>query len=118
MLAGLTDGQLLSYYQSCTALIFASDEDLGLVPIEAQSCGKPVIAYKRGGVLETVIEGKTGAFYDKNSPDDLKKAVESFQAYKYSEKDCRQNAQKFSKKRFKQEFQKKINEIYDNYQNQ
>ncbi|MBI2611436.1 glycosyltransferase [Candidatus Gottesmanbacteria bacterium] len=107
----LTDEKLLGYYQDCIALIFTSDEDLGLVPIEAQSCGKPVVALKGGGALETVIEGNTGEFYDKQVPDSLTKTINRFLKKSYSPDDCRNNALRFNKERFKKEFSIMIKKI-------
>ena len=77
-LGELTDQELLSYYQDCRALIFPQKEDFGLVPLEAQSCGKPVIAFAGGGALETVIEGKTGTFFKPQSVKALMEKVKNF----------------------------------------
>jgi len=62
-LPGLTDDQIISYYKRARALIMPQEEDFGLVSLEAQACGCPVIAYKAGGAEETIIEGKTGEFF-------------------------------------------------------
>lgn len=56
------DSEVRSYLQRCRALIFCAEEDLGLTPLEVQACGRPVIAFGKGGALETVIDGKTGIF--------------------------------------------------------
>jgi glycosyltransferase involved in cell wall biosynthesis len=66
--------------QSAKALIVAADEDLGLTPLEAQACGTPVIALRKGGYLETVSEGITGIFFDQPEPADIASAVARFEA--------------------------------------
>lgn len=99
-LGHLTDQQLAKYYQSCLAVVVPGEEDFGIVAVGAQSFGKPVIAYGHGGATETVIEGKTGYFFDK----DLAKTISSVKLSAIDAKDCIANAQKFSKERFKQAF--------------
>lgn len=102
----LTDSQLLSYYQNCRAIIFPGEEDFGLVPIEAQACGKPVIAYRAGGVLESVIAGETGEFFSPQTPEALIKVVKQFKDNKYKSENCQRNAEKFSREVFKEKWQK------------
>jgi len=110
-LGQLTDQELLSYYQDCRVLIFPQEEDFGLVPLEAQSCGKPVIAFAGGGVLETVIEGKTGTFFKPQEVKALIKKIESFKDKDYRPEVCRANAERFNKTIFKQNFKKLIEEM-------
>lgn len=102
----LTDSQLLSYYQNCRAIIFPGEEDFGLVPIEAQACGNPVIAYRAGGVLESVIAGETGEFFSPQTPEALIKVVKQFKDNKYKSENCQRNAEKFSREVFKEKWQK------------
>lgn len=102
-LGHLTDAKLADYYKKCTAFIFPQEEDFGIVALEAQVAGAPVIAYKAGGALDTVIEGKTGVFFDKQSTESLKKAVEKFEKISFNQKDLIENAKRFSKQRFKRE---------------
>ncbi len=99
------------YYQNCKALIFPQNEDFGLTAVEAQTFGKPVIAYKSGGALDTIIEGKTGLFFDKQEKNALIKTLNSFHEYKFSVKIIIENAKRFSKERFKKEFLKAIKNI-------
>jgi glycosyltransferase involved in cell wall biosynthesis len=108
----LTDEELTRYYRKCAALIFPQEEDFGLVAVEAQACGAPVIAYKAGGAFDTVIEGKTGVFFENQSEGSLTKAINRFEKTKFEKRNCVQNVRKFSKKRFKKEFLKLINEYY------
>lgn len=92
--------------QKAKAFVFAADEDFGMIPIEAEACGTPVIAYGHGGSLETVCEGKTGIFFYQQSPDAIKDAVSRFEEagkQPFSYKECRKWAEKFSEERFKQE---------------
>lgn len=102
-LGHLTDAKLADYYKKCTAFIFPQEEDFGIVALEAQVAGAPVIAYKAGGALDTVIEGKTGVFFDEQSTESLKKAVEKFEKISFNQKDLIENAKRFSKQRFKRE---------------
>ncbi len=92
-------------YAKAKALITAAeDEDFGITAVEAQACGTPVIAAKAGGYLETVIEGKTGEFYQPAvSVDNLIKVLQGFEPDKYKESDLRKQAERFSKERFKKE---------------
>ncbi len=103
-LGHLTDEALLNYYQNCQAVIFPQEEDFGIVPLEAQALGKPVIAYRLGGATETVLEGETGAFFYPQTVEALVKTLNQFRLKKFSEKNCRQQAEKFNQKRFAEEF--------------
>ncbi|MCR4263352.1 MAG: glycosyltransferase [Candidatus Roizmanbacteria bacterium] len=104
----LTDDELAWYYQHSQALIMPQEEDFGLVSVEAQSYGTPVITYGEGGGAETVIEGKTGEFFYPQTKEALEKVVKSFSKENYGRKDCIENARKFSKERFKKEFMQYI----------
>jgi glycosyltransferase involved in cell wall biosynthesis len=77
------DGKVREYYQGCRALIFPGKEDFGITPVEAQACGKPVIAYGKGGILETVRplpqEKPTGVFFDQPTVESLVQAVDQFE---------------------------------------
>ncbi|MBU0572163.1 glycosyltransferase [Patescibacteria group bacterium] len=99
----LTDTKLADYYKKCAAFIFPQEEDFGIVALEAQAAGAPVIAYKAGGALDTVIEGKTGVFFDKQNKKSLIKAVKKFEKLSFNQKDLIKNAERFSKERFKRE---------------
>ena len=103
-LGQLTDQELLSYYQNCRALIFPQEEDFGLVPLEAQACGKAVIALAKGGALETIIEGKTGSLFYPQTSKALIKKLKEFRINGYKPEDCRKNAEKFSQELFKKRF--------------
>ncbi|MCP4704394.1 MAG: glycosyltransferase family 4 protein, partial [candidate division Zixibacteria bacterium] len=112
--------ELKKYMQGAKALIYAAEEDFGIIPVEAQACGTPVIAYGRGGALETVVEGKTGIFFDKRTVSDIAEVIEQFESSKYhfDPKEIRKNALRFSQDRFRSEFksfiEKKIKEYFYN----
>ena len=83
------------------AFIFPSEmEDFGIVPVEAMSAGTPVIALAQGGVLETVVEGQTGVFFQERSVNSLITAIKEFEKMKFNPRDCVKQARKFSKERF------------------
>lgn len=112
----LTDDALLRYYQGCQALIFPQDEDLGLTPIEAQACGKPVIAFRGGGALETVISGKTGDFFYPATKEALIKRLKDFNDKDYSQDECRKNAERFNKEVFRKRFEKVVENLWHKQQ--
>lgn len=96
--------QLLKYYLSrAKAFVFASNEDFGITPVEAMACGTPIIAYAKGGVLETVVENKTGMFYQHQVVKSIIDAVYKFESdiHKFKAEDCEERAAKFSVKEFR-----------------
>lgn len=95
-----TDYELANYYKNCIALIFPGVEDFGLVMVEAQSFGRPVIAFKQGGALEIIQEGKTGDFFDKPTISSLVNTLKLFDKRRYNSKDCVINAARFNKDTF------------------
>jgi len=107
----LTDKELASYYQRARAFIFPQEEDFGIVALEAQAAGTPVIAYKKGGALDTVTEGKTGLFFNKQSEESLIKAVKKFEKIKFKRKDLIENAKRFSKENFQNNIIKFIENV-------
>jgi glycosyltransferase involved in cell wall biosynthesis len=100
---------LREHMQNARGFVFAAEEDFGISPVEAQACGTPVIAFGRGGALETVRgldhESPTGVFYHEQSVGALCAAIEEFeaQARRISPRACRENAQQFAEKRFERE---------------
>ena len=74
-----TADMLRGYMQRAKAFVFAAEEDFGIIPVEAQACGTPVIAYGRGGARETVIENKTGVFFGEQNVESLISAVNNFE---------------------------------------
>ena len=83
-LGRLSDEEVRAHYRRCRALIFPGIEDFGLVPLEVQACGRPVIAYGVGGALETVIEGVSGHFFHQQTSEALNKAIQEFDSFHFS----------------------------------
>jgi glycosyltransferase involved in cell wall biosynthesis len=93
------------YMQKARAFIFAADEDFGIVPVEAQACGTPVIAYGKGGAIETVIEGKTGIFFREQTAESIVAAVREFEGTRnFDPAEIRRNAERFGIQRFRKEY--------------
>jgi glycosyltransferase involved in cell wall biosynthesis len=95
---------LRQHYETAALFIFPGIEDFGITPLEAQAAGCPVIALRAGGALETVLEGRTGAFFDAQDPDALAAAVEGFDSASIDPSVCRQNAERFAPPLFRQRF--------------
>lgn len=114
-LGNLTDEELIRYYKGCKALIFPGSEDFGISIVEAQSFGKPVIAYKKGGALETVVEGKTGEFFTPQTTKALIAVLQEFNTKNYKEKDCIINAEKFGFDKFKKRFMEFVGHSYKEF---
>ncbi|HLZ70146.1 MAG TPA: glycosyltransferase [Dehalococcoidia bacterium] len=99
------DSAVRRHLQRARALIFPGEEDFGIVPVEAQAAGCPVIAYARGGALETVVEGVTGSFFAEQAPAAVSAAIEAFERGPRLEPEAlRANAERFSRERFQVEF--------------
>src|SRR3972149_6581984 len=103
-----SDQELTKLYAGAKAFLALSrDEDFGITPVEAMACGTPVVAYRGGGYTETVVDGKTGVFFDDYSVDGLVGAMERLKKLKINPADCISQAKKFSKERFKRERKRK-----------
>jgi glycosyltransferase involved in cell wall biosynthesis len=103
-LGEVTDEEKAKLYADCRAYIFpAEEEDFGISPVEAMAAGRPVIALRQGGVVESIIEGKTGEFFNEPTVESLVGVLKKFKPEKYKPEDCRRQARKFSKERFKRE---------------
>lgn len=104
-LGELTDEELRRYYENCRALIFPGKEDFGLSMAEAQSFGKPVIAFKGGGALDIVKEGKTGEFFEEQTSESLIKALKDFDFKRYNKADIIRHSENFSFEIFRSSFE-------------
>ena len=94
------------HYAACRALLFPGEEDFGIVPVEAQMAGRPVIAYRKGGATETVVDGATGLFFDRPDADALAEAVQAFERREgeFRPEAARANALRFSTEAFLRAF--------------
>lgn len=91
----LSHDELIGYYQNCQALLFPGEEDFGIVPLEAQSAGKPVIAFAKGGALETVVDGVTGLFFKEQSVESFDEALTRFKNLTFDSQVIRKHAMEF-----------------------
>ncbi|MBU4098705.1 glycosyltransferase, partial [Patescibacteria group bacterium] len=103
-LGNLTDKDLMEYYAHAKALIHPGIEDFGLTVLEAQKFKKPVIAFRAGGALETIIEGKTGLFFDLQKKESLMKKIRELDNYSFKDEDFISQIDKFSLEKFKKNF--------------
>lgn len=94
---------LRHHYARCKALIFPGEEDFGIVPVEAMASGRPIIAYARGGALETVVDGETGLFFEEQTVDSLIAAVDRMERTEFCSEDISMHSERFSLDRFKRE---------------
>ncbi|HII3485303.1 TPA: glycosyltransferase, partial [Klebsiella pneumoniae] len=110
------DATMTDYMKKAKAFVFAAEEDFGITPVEAQACGTPVIAFGKGGVLETIKgldqESPTGVFFYEQKVDSLINAVHLFisNQNKIEPKTCRANSLRFSEQRFRDEINNYVNE--------
>lgn len=113
----VSDEEKNRYLGGAKAFIFPQEEDFGISPVEAMACGRPVIAYKSGGALETVIENKTGVFFDEQTWESLVEAVLKFENEKinYNPTEIRQWAEKFSSEVFKKEMVEYIDWCWEEF---
>ena len=112
-LGRVSDEELSSYYSGCRALIFPGEEDFGISPLEAQASGRPVIAYAKGGALETIIDGETGIFFKEDNEDSLSESISDFISMEnnFIPEVIRKHALKFEKEVFKKSFKAYIDNI-------
>jgi len=95
-----SDETIKQMYQQCRCLIFPGEEDFGIVPVEAQACGRPVVAYAKGGALETVQDGKTGIFFSQQTVESLIEGIEKVSRTAWDKATIRKNAERFSTEKF------------------
>lgn len=97
----LDDKQTAKYYSKAKAFLFTAEEDFGITPLEAMACGTPVIAYGVGGATETVVDGKTGLYFNRQTPESLMNAIQKFEKLKFDAQTIRSHALKFDDTVFK-----------------
>ncbi|MDX1520678.1 MAG: glycosyltransferase [Anaerolineae bacterium] len=95
--------EVVDLMANCRAFLFPGNEDFGITPLEAQAAGRPVIAFAKGGALDTVVEGQTGLFFHEQSVEALMAAIEQFEQLTFDPAAIRANAEKFGEARFRQE---------------
>lgn len=117
-LGRVSDAELAELYSRCLALIFPQEEDFGIVPLEAMAAGRPVIAYRAGGALETVLEGETGVFFDRQDPECLAEAVMNFDPGRFNPERIRRRAMRFDTQVFKEKFTKYVREAWNNFRDE
>jgi glycosyltransferase involved in cell wall biosynthesis len=106
---GVSDEDLRKAYSETEALVFPTEEDFGIVPLEAQACGAPVIAFRKGGALETV---KSGVFFDEQTPDAIRKAVRRFEGQSFDRGEVSKKVQGFGRKHFLENMKKTVESHY------
>jgi len=112
-LGRLPDPEVASYYARCKALLFPGDEDFGIVPLEANAAGRPVIAFKAGGALDTVIDGETGIFFSELTPESLSAAVLRSEATTWDSAAIRKHAEDYAEPRFRERFMRIVEETVE-----
>ncbi len=109
VLGYISDIKMVEYMEKAKAFVFAAYEDFGIIPVEAMLCGTPVIAYSKGGIKDTVIDGVTGVFYDEQTVHSLNSAVNKFEGMNFDYKVISKHALSFSVERFEKEIKEFIN---------
>jgi len=112
----VTDEELRRIYQGAKALIFPQLEDFGIVPLESMACGAPVIAYGRGGALETVKPGISGVLFDKQDVASLVAAVRDFEKQDWDAQEVAASVEDFGAARFKSELRHYVQEAWKEFE--
>jgi glycosyltransferase involved in cell wall biosynthesis len=109
--------RLKHFLQRAKAFVFAAEEDFGILPVEAQACGTPVVAFGRGGALETILDGITGRFFYQQHYDSVVAAVQAFEAesHEYDSESIRNHAERFRPERFRQEFTALVHREWESF---
>jgi len=116
-----SDEKVRDYYRECRAFVFPGEEDFGIAPIEAQACGRPVIAYARGGILESVVpfpqENPTGVFFSHPTAEPLIHAIDLFERNmdQFDSPRIRKNALRFDRNKFRDEMKTFIDRRYQEF---
>lgn len=104
--------ELADLYAGAKAFIHPQEEDFGITPVESMACGRPVIAYRKGGATETVVEGLSGEFFDEQSWEELADHMIRFDESRYNPEAIRAHAERFSRERFKREIEAYVQSHY------
>jgi glycosyltransferase involved in cell wall biosynthesis len=106
-----SDDEVEFYVARCRALIFPGEEDFGMAPVEVAAAGRPTIAFRGGGAMETVVEDMTGVFFDEQTTEALVDAIERFEKWEWSPSVIRRHAEGFSAEVFRERFTKFLRRI-------
>lgn len=117
ILGRVSDQELSDLYANTKAFLFPQVEDAGIVPLEAMASGRPVIAYKKGGSLDTVIENKTGIFFDEQTASALNQAINHFEKIQFDSKKIRLFAESFDTEVFKKKIKDYVDQRFKEYKN-
>ena len=104
------DAEIRELYQQCTAAILPGEEDFGIVPVEAQACGRPVVALGRGGALDTVIDGETGVLFADTTVESLAAGLKRAAAAEWDAARIRRHAEQFSRARFVHDIERVVDD--------
>ncbi len=115
VLGYVEDEKLKELYANCKGFLFPQMEDAGIVPLEAMASGRPVIAYNKGGSLDTMIEGKTGVFFEKQTVESLNKAIEKFEIMSFDPNFIREHAEKYDVEIFKEKIRSYVKKSYQEF---
>lgn len=110
ILGYVEEEKMVSLMQEAKAFVFAAYEDFGILPVEAMSCGTPVVAYGKGGVVDTVIDGETGVFFDNQNIESLNNAINKFELMTFDAETIVKHAAQFSTERFEREIKAFVDE--------
>lgn len=114
MMGRLSQEDIRWHYARCRAFLFPGEEDFGITPLEAQASGRPVIAYGKGGALETVVNGKTGVFFYEQSVEALTNALRQFHDTQFDSRELVSHAETFDTRVFKAKLKKFVEEALNN----
>ena len=116
-LGQVSDNEIREHYRSCRALLFPTFEDFGITPVEAQACGKPIVALGRGGALDTVIPGLTGVFFDEQTENSLIDGIRELEDHHWDSTKIRVHAEKYDRKIFLSKLQSFVLEALNAFHN-
>ncbi len=109
------NSEAVELYQKAAGFLFPGEEDFGITPLEAQACGTPVVAYARGGALETVVDQKTGVYFGEQTVESMKIAIAKCQTIKFDRSVLRNHALSFSNECFRKKFAESLCTSYESY---
>lgn len=114
-LGEVTDERLSRLYTGCKGVIFAAEEDFGIVCVEAQAAGKGVIAYAKGGATEIIQNHTTGVFFDQHKVKSLVSSIKAYEKIEINQNTCKENAARFALARFQAEFQELVEVSWESH---